>query len=113
MKNFTLHSDRLAELRQALRCRACGICIHAGSDGSCEVDFQHDCALFERLAQVVETTSRIHSVEAKDYSQALQETVCDQCFHQQLNGFCELRSKNHCALFRYLIPVIAVIEDHP
>lgn len=110
MRTLVEHYETLTVLRDALRCRACGICINANMDGTCDVDSRHDCALFERLPQVVETVSRVHSANIEDYTTALQESVCAQCFHQRLDGFCELRKANHCALFRYLAPILAVIE---
>ena len=111
MRPLAEYYEMLPGVRDALRCRVCGSCINCDVDGTSNVDSWHDCApLFDRLPEVVETISRVHSAEIDEYATALQENICAQCFHQHLDGSCKLRTESRCALFHHLAPIIAIIE---
>ena len=111
MRGLAENYEQLPELRDTLRCRVCGSCMDCDVDGTATIASRHECApLFERLPEVVETVSRIHSTEINEYVTALQENICAQCFHQHLDGSCRLRDESRCALFYHLGPIIAVIE---
>ena len=100
----------LPVLKETLRARVCSICINGNADGTCGVYARHDCALFENIPRMAETVSRISGAGMTEYTTALQESICDQCFHQHLDGSCELRDQDRCALFRYLGEVIETMR---
>jgi hypothetical protein len=106
MKGFVV----LPVLKEALHARVCSVCINGNADGTCGVFAQHDCALFENISRIAEAVSRTGVAGMRDYAAALQESICDQCFHQHLDGSCELRGQDRCALFRYLGEVIETMR---
>ena len=110
MKTLLPVYQELPILKQELRSRVCSTCINGNGDGTCDVDLRHDCALFESIPRIADAVSQMRNSSVGDYTAVLQEIVCGQCFHQHLDGSCELRDQNTCALFRYLKTVAATIR---
>ena len=111
MKALLEENQRLPLLGELLRRRACSICVNRNVDGTCDVDSRHECALFERLPQVTQSISRICSDKIEDYIAAIRESVCAECFHQQLDGSCKQREEHRCALDRHRVPIIWAVES--
>ena len=100
----------LPVLNETLRTRVCSICINGRADGTCDVYAPHDCALFENIPRIAEAVAWTGGASRAEYTTALQESICDQCFHQHLDGSYELRGEDRCALFRYLGEVIETMR---
>jgi len=54
-------------LEEMLRRRVCSVCVDRNVDGSCDLDAQRECVLFDRLPQVARSISRVHSDKMDDY----------------------------------------------
>lgn len=109
-----LESDQyqmMPVLEEALRRRVCSICVDRNPDGTCDVKARHDCALVENLPQITRSISRVHSDNMDEYINAIRENICAECPHQHLDGSCNERDEVRCALDRYLLPIIEVIEE--
>ena len=76
----------LPVLKQRLRTEVCNICVNGNANGTCDVDARHDCALFENLPRIAETVSWTGHAAMREHTTALREAICDQCFHQHLDG---------------------------
>ena len=111
MKALLEQDQRLPVLEELIRSRACSICVNRNVNGTCEVDSWHECALFERLPQIIQSISRIRSDKIDDYTAAIRESVCAECFHQHLDGSCKQREEHRCALDRHQVPIIWAIES--
>ena len=111
MKALLEQDQRLPALEVVLRRRACSICVNRSVNGTCDVDSRRECALFERLPQITQSIYRIRSDKIDDYTTAIRENVCAECFHQHLDGSCKQREEHRCALDRHLVPIIWAVES--
>lgn len=111
MNTLAEHDRVLPVLEDVLRRRVCSICSNRNPDGSCDLDMRRECMLFERLPSIAQTISRIRSEEIEQYVAAIRESVCAECFHQRLDGSCQVREEHRCALDRHMVPVIWAIES--
>lgn len=103
--------ETLQSLERALRRRVCSVCVDRNVDGSCDLNAQHECVLFDRLPQVAKSILLVQNGRIEDYISAIRENICAQCFHQRLDGSCDKREEVRCALDRYLPLVVDVIEE--
>ena len=101
----------LPAFEAALRHRVCSVCIDCNVDGTCDRDALHECTLFNRLPEIAQSISEVHSDRADDYVRALEQSVCASCTHQDKEGFCKEREEVRCALARYLGPIVETIEE--
>lgn len=108
---YLIEPDRsLAALEELLRQKICAICVDRNADGTCTLNQQHECALFDRLPRIVRAISRVSSNKIDDYVTAIREDVCVDCIHQALDGSCSLREEVRCVLDRYLLLIIGALE---
>ena len=112
MKTLVEQYPNLPVLEGVLRRRVCSICVNRNFDGSCGLDSRHECILFERLPRIVQSISRVRSEEIDGYIGAIRESVCTECFYQQLDGSCKQREEGRCALDRHMVPIIWAIESY-
>jgi hypothetical protein len=100
--------------REALHKKVCSLCI----DGIFDEDFQfvkcglpsgRPCPIFRHLAELIQI-SRVTDIRSyKDFVHEVRERVCTSCEANQDN-WCEMRMEGKCALNRYLLLVVGVIE---
>ena len=101
----------MAALEEILRQRICSVCVDRNVDGTCSLNQQHECALFDRFPRIVRAISRVNSDNIDDYVNAIREDVCVDCVNQALDGTCKLREEVRCVLDRYLLLIIGAIEE--
>jgi hypothetical protein len=107
----TLEAKSLARLEEALRRRVCSVCIDRNVDGTCNLNARHECALFERFPEIASALLRVQSDTIDDYIAVIREVVCDNCPNQEESGFCRVREEVRCALDRYLLLIVNVVEE--
>ena len=111
MKALLEQYRTLPILREELRGRVCKVCIDRNVDGTCDIDARHECVVFENLPQISRAILRVQSDRLDDYVLAIRENICDACADQNLAGECKRREEIRCALDRYLLPIVQIIEE--
>jgi len=101
----------LSELEDALRVRICSVCVDRNPDGACHLELENECALFHSFPHIVEAVSNVHSNLMEEYVAAIRKSVCEQCVHQDKDGFCRVRGEVRCVLDRYLLLIVQTIEE--
>jgi hypothetical protein len=95
----------------AIRERACAVCLDVADDGACGLPRGRSCALSAQLPTIVETILHVKSDRMDDYVTAIENAVCAHCPEPDAQGHCGLRDEGACALYTYLPLVVDAIED--
>jgi len=111
MAQEDLSQAGLKNLEEALRTRICGVCVDRNLEGSCHLEEEHECALFDSLPKIVQAVSNVRSDLIEDYVAAIRMTVCVKCPHQDEDGLCRVRGEVRCVLDRYLVLIVQTIEE--
>ena len=111
MAQEDLSQAGLKNLEEALRTRICGVCVDRNLEGSCHLEEEHECALFDSLPKIVQAVSNVRSDLIDDYVTAIRMTVCAKCPHQAADGICRVRGEVRCVLDRYLVLIVQTIEE--
>ena len=111
MAQEDLSQAGLKNLEEALRTRICGVCVDRNLEGSCYLEEEHECALFDSLPKIVQAVSNVRSDLIDDYVAFIRRTVCAECPHQDEDGICRVRGEVRCVLDRYLVLIVQTIEE--
>lgn len=98
---------------EAIRRRACAVCLDAHDDGSCGLPARQVCAVERLLPDMVQLVLSLPDLpRMDDYVTAVETHICAaRCPEQGASGRCERRSRAACGLYMYLPLVIEAIEE--
>ena len=95
----------------AIRSRACTVCLDQRDDGTCRLPHSRVCAIENHLPALVEALLKIDSNRMDEYEQAIRAQVCGTCPAQHDDQRCGYRDKGECALWTYLPLVVDAVFD--
>lgn len=91
--------------------KVCRKCIDGDGRGNCRLPSTLSCALKESLPEIVRIARETEGGSYEDSVNALRAGICSRCVHQLGDGTCVLRSTLECALDRYYLLVLDVIDE--
>ncbi|MBI4418768.1 MAG: hypothetical protein HY563_08320 [Ignavibacteriales bacterium] len=93
-----------------IQAKVCRKCMDGDGRGNCRLPRTESCGLKESLPEVVRIARETQSGTYEDFVNALRAQVCSRCRYQLDDGTCPLRTTLECALDRYSLLVLDVID---
>lgn len=94
-----------------IQARVCRKCVDGDGRGHCLLPATEPCALRESLPEIIRIARETESGTYEDSVNALRSQICDRCSHQLNDGTCRKRDRLECALDRYYVLVLDVLDD--
>lgn len=94
-----------------IQARVCRKCLDGDGRGNCLLPATESCALRDSLSEIIRIARETDSGTYEDSVNALRSQICSRCSHQMNDGTCLKRDSLECALDRYYVLVLDVLDE--